>query len=537
MIQTDRSTPEFTTLAELVEELAADVSGRIRLRLHRSGEVIELTSTELHHAAMCVAVHLEELGVRPKSHAVLIAEPTIEFVAGLLGCAWSGIIAVPLPPPGGSVGQAGRRSRLEAVANVVGPQVVIGQGATGLLIPGAIAVHAVPQATRRQIRKLCRLEVLADDVAIVQFTSGSTADPKGCVLTHGAVAANLAYLQRSYRVDGRDVGLGWLPLYHDMGLIGQLLLPLSVSGMSVDIHPPESFVANPLSWLRHLHELSATISPIPSSVLGLMAPLLRSKRARFDMTSLRNLIVGAEPIDAGSAEAFMAGAFEAGFDPIALKPSYGMAEATLLVSMADGVQLVKADRPGTTDTRATMVSLGEVSSKSVRTSPVEESLEQIFVKSSSLMLGYLTVEGLDRSSFTSDGWLATGDVGSIHEGLLTVTGRLSDVICIGGRKIHPIDIEHRIRSYLRPERVSFAVIGAPRVHSAFDGLVVVVERHRRLADLLTTIDQAVRDETGLVTQAICIVEKLGIPRTTSGKVRRTELRSAYTCGDLHPVSW
>jgi acyl-CoA synthetase (AMP-forming)/AMP-acid ligase II len=379
---------------------------------------------------------------------------------------------------------------------------------------------------------------------MVQYTSSSTASPKNVVLTHSNLLHNSAILQRTLGHSPESVGAIWLPPYHDMGLIGGLLQPL-YCGFPVFLMSPLHFLQRPLRWLDMITRYRATTSAGPTFAYELcVRRTTAEQRATLDLRSWDAAVVGAEPINAATLERFAAAFAPCGFRPAVFRPSYGLAEATLMVTSRTG--------PHTLDDRApALVSCGGprpgqrvlVVAAESRVPCPSDVIGEIWVAGPSVARGYWNRPEETEAAFggclatTGEGpFLRTGDLGFVHEGELFVTGRLKDVIIIRGRNHFPDDIERTVaRSH-----PSLSACGGAAFSVVADGeeqLVVLqeVDRHDRQPDsdgIADGIRCAVMESHDVRVVSVLLVRAGRLPRTTSGKIQRFACRDAYLAGTL-----
>jgi acyl-CoA synthetase (AMP-forming)/AMP-acid ligase II len=363
---------------------------------------------------------------------------------------------------------------------------------------------------------------------LIQFTSGSTGAPKGVRLSLEAVAENTLAIIDAVSAEG-DTGFSWLPLSHDLGLIAMFLSGLVAGGAAkghnkIVIARPESFLTSPTMWLRGCSSMGATITSVPNFALEVA---IRSARRAgdLDLSRLRCLVVGAEKVNPRLLEEFAKTYASAGFDERAFCPGYGLAEATV------GVTLVRPDEFWRVDGGTGLVSNGRpLRGVSVRIAePNADGVGTVELQSPSVLSGYLGGKSLE---LTADGWFTTSDIGMIDDGELFVFGRLDDVIIVGGKNFTATDVEDNVaHPAVRAGRV--AAIEAPD-----GGIAVLVEpaSPAAAADELRTACADVRTSVtrahGVTPSFVGFVPRGSLPRTTSGKLRRFVLRDALADGSL-----
>lgn len=522
------------SLAERADDPCQDFSGDRRLS-RSAGEVLA--------AARAAGAGLFSLGLTQGDRVGLMVSEPSEFLPLMHGCLLYGLVAVPLYPPPLFGKLDAFRATLEAILKTAGVRLlVISNGAAGRL--GGLPVERVVRVGELAASGgVAAPEVSPSDLALLQFTSGSTGAPKGVRISHGALLANSRGIMRDgLRVDGRDRGVSWLPLYHDMGLIGFGLAPL-LTQATVTFIPTSHFIRNPAIWLKTIDQSRATITFAPAFAYALSTR--RVDPAGFDLSSVRMWGCGAEPIAAATLDAFERHFSECGVKPGQVSPCYGLAEATLAVTFtapsagrvvdeidaeaweARGVAQPASGGPAEGGRSLFYVSCGtpmpehEISivDEAGNTVP-ERTAGEIVVRGPSLSDGYFGLPEQSARVFQSDG-LHTGDMGYLAEGQLFVTGRLKDTIIVNGRNYDPGAIE-AVAASVEGVRLAAAVSFAGQ---AGEQLAVLVER-RGTDDAV--ISEAVRariaTSLGIDAARIVCLPPGGLPRTTSGKLRRFEAR-------------
>ncbi|MFF9093071.1 fatty acyl-AMP ligase [Streptomyces sp. NPDC014802] len=489
-----------------------------------------------------------------------------QFAVSLLACLYAGAIAVPVPPTGG------RRHHAMRVAGIVKDVAPCATFTDAALAPDVsrllascgygsvpcLAADAVPVRVPWQ-----RPDLSEDTVAYLQYTSGSTGTPRGVVVTHGNLLANLAAIEEALGAGpGERVG-GWLPFHHDMGLVGQLLLPLYLGGTSV-LLSPEAFLKRPARWLEAIGRYGIGVSGAPDFAYELCARQVTDEQvAGLDLSGWRVAVTGGEPVAAATGRSFTERFAPAGFRPEALTPCYGLAEATLLVSggcletapAARAVDGEALERHQLREPRAgraprTLVACGRpygsevriVDPESLRT-VADGGIGEIWVRGAGVAGGYwrdrtATAEVFDAVTADGEGgFLRTGDLGTLLDGRLHVTGRLKDVIVVGGRNLYPQDLEHAVQqiSALFGTGTAFSVPGER------ERVVMVQElrTHKRydldLDGLAGDVERCLAEEFGISVDGVLLVRPGTIRRTTSGKVERAATRRLFLNGRLQPL--
>lgn len=506
----------------------------------------------LHQQARRMATVLARAGVDRGSRVGLLAEPSPDLVAALQAVWLAGAAVTVLPPPGGRAGLA----RLRPILADAEPRLVVAPDRAGeaaaTLAPARVlpltelarrAHSAEPAAVRRPE---------PGELALLQYTSGSTRFPRGIPVTHRHLAANLTALHRAFRpvTAHPQPMLSWLPLYHDLGLVGFLAFPMSRSWPLV-LQSPTAFALRPASWLAALSRHRSAVTAAPDVAYRIVTPLLEAG-LDVDLSAVRLMLSGGEPVSATIMTRFLAAATRHGLDPGAVVPAYGLAEATLAVACGrpgaglvtdpvDPDRLAQAGRavpapPGGPVRR--LVRLGRpVAGTRVRvveprtgTPTGEREVGEVEVQGAAVVGHYWGEPAPPAGS-----WLRTGDLGYLTGGELVLCGRSKEVLFAAGRNLYPPDIEAAAGqvSGVRPGgAVAFGVPGEPD-----DRLVVAVEaRPAEHAAVRRAVTVAVTAETGLRPAEVIALRPGRLPRTTSGKLRRAEARLRYLRGELaHPT--
>ncbi len=539
---------------------------------------VELTYASLDRRARAAGAALISLGAEGRAVLVLCPEG-LDYVVALLGCLYAGAIAVPAYPPGkGGVARAWQRIR--AIAQDSGAQSALTTGelrarwAADAERPlGEIALVDVSSAVQGDALGGVVVGAAPERPAILQYTSGSTSEPKGVLLTNAQLLAGQEIIRAGSTTTADDVFLSWLPPFHDMGLMGGIFQALYVGGRAV-LMPSQAFVRRPKRWLVAAQHHRASVLMAPNFAFDLCLRRIDARdRVGLDLTSVRVVCNGAEPIKPSTIASF-AHAFAAhGLRREAMYPCYGMAEATLMISGGDPASppLVRAYDAGELEqghaarvagpsesaprTR-TLVGCGHallderiliVDPYTLCTLP-EGRVGEIWVQSRSVALGYWNRPEETERTFrahtadTHEGpFLRTGDLGFFDEGELFITGRLKDLIIVRGRNHYPQDIERTVQD------MHAALVADAGAAFSVDGelgeqLVVVQELDKRLgADqdaLLRGAAQAIREAHDLAPAALVLIKRGSMLKTSSGKVQRRATRQAYLAGDLQVVaSW
>ncbi|HEV2705790.1 MAG TPA: AMP-binding protein, partial [Pyrinomonadaceae bacterium] len=572
------SPPEFSSLVELLRRRALrqpDEVGYIFL-VDGETEQIQLTYGELDRKARAIAALLQS------SHAVgeraLLLYPSgLDYIAAFFGCLYAQVVAVPAYPP--RLARADRKlPRISAIANNCKPQVALCTASTqsilAPLLDGNPALQGMQliatdnlsdEWAERWQEPVCTGETLA----FLQYTSGSTSTPKGVMVTHGNLLHNERLIKQAFQQTERSVIVGWLPLYHDMGLIGNILQPLYLGAPCI-LMSPTAFLQSPYRWLRAISQYKATTSGAPNFAYDLcVRKISPEQRATLDLSSWTTAFNGAEPVREETLKRFAETFAPQGFREESFSPCYGLAEATLIVTggVKAGPHILHTVRRSRLESHAivtasaedadtqTLVSCGQalLDQKVIIVDPesatlaAPDSVGEIWVAGPSVAQGYWDMPEETERTFrayladTGEGpFLRTGDLGYLNNNQLFVTGRLKDLIIIRGRNHYPQDIEltvERSHAALRPgggAAFSVELAGEER-------LVVVQEvEHRRVAGLnvaevVDAIRQALAEEHELQVHTVVFIKPGTIPKTSSGKIQRHAARVKFQEGTLDVI--
>jgi fatty-acyl-CoA synthase len=514
----------------------------------------------LHEEAKAMAVALARRGVGPGAHVAILG-PTSRPLVTAIQATWlagATVVVLPLPMRMNSLDdflvQTRARVRAADTTLVVADAMLAGfiqpePGDPPVVLLDALAGDASdPWAW----------DAPKDDpqaLGILQFTSGSTADPKGVMLPHATICANLDAIAAAAELDPDvDVLCSWLPLYHDMGLIGLLTLGMT-TGTDLALAPPQDFLASPGRWMQWMSDHGATATAGPNFSYALAARALRRLApGTLNLSPLRVALNGAEAVDPKAVGDFVAAGAAQGLNPGAVFPAFGMAEATLAVTFptpGQGLRTDPIDRrvletdayaaPGDPDGENTrhLVLLGRpVPGLEVRiVDPVsgearaEREVGELEIRGTSITTGYYRRPDATDASF-HDGWLRSGDLGYLVDGELVICGRIKDLIIVGGRNVYPEDVERAAASVegVRAGNViAFAVDG----RRGKEALVVVAEsKDTDLEAVRAAVAGRVRDAVGLPPEEVVLVEPGTLPKTSSGKLQRSLCRSRYLSAAL-----
>ena len=549
----------------LTAALDAAARGDTGLNLHGlRGERVEvLPYARLRERALALAGRLRAAGLERGDRLGLAAETDADFVVAFFAGLYAGLIPAPMPLPAPLGGPA---IYVDAVARLLQ-----GCGAAAAFGPAALRPMLAEAAARAGARLLPPLadlpaadrswtgpvEATPDDPAYLQFSSGSTRQPTGVLVTHRALAANaLAITRDGLRIVPGDRAVSWLPLFHDMGLVGFLLSPL-FAGMSVDLLPTDAFVRRPLLWPRLIAETGGTVAYSPTFGYELCARRAQTTDlSGLDLSRWRIAGIGGDRVRAGPLAQFAERFAPTGFSDRAFLASYGMAEATLALTMAEpgaGLLCEALDAVALEAGRADAPAPGAPALDFARCGPVlpdhalevrdeagrplgERRIGRVFARGPSLMQGYFDRPQETAAALSADGWLDTGDLGFLVDGELVPTGRAKDMILLNGRNIWPQDLEWTAEA--ETAGVRRGDVAAFSLGGADEGVVVLVQTRTRDEEardrLAVEVAALLRSRHGVDAQ-VRLVASGALPHTSSGKLRRAEARKLYLSGAFEPA--
>lgn len=565
--------PPPETLVEVVAARAAERGEAVFLRYLASGDAsgpsVELSYAALFERASAIGAMLQQHGTT--GDRVLLLFPSgPEFVAAFFGCLLAGRIAVPASPPDPKSPERAL-AKLRGIAADCGARIALTTSehepmlsAVAPAFPELAGLRCLASDVSDPAQGALwrRPEISPESVALVQYTSGSTGAPKGVVVRHRHLMANRRSIDAMMGPTGLVVG--WLPVFHDMGLIGNVLQVLNV-GTSLVLMSPIAFLKRPARWLEAISQHSAVTSGGPSFAYELCVHrVTEEERARLDLSSWEVAFCGAEPVREPTYSRFSRTFEPRGFRRAAFFPCYGLAEATLFVTGSQrgappktcAVNTAALERGAVVLARdedsdqRTLVSCGKPApSEEVRIVDPDSArlvasnrVGEVWVRGPGVASGYWgsDAEALgDFAGTLDDGegpFLRTGDLGFLHEGELYICGRRKDVFIVGGRNLFPQDIEATVEAAAPSVRAGCCAAFAVE-HDGAERLVIVAESAASSpaiapADVLRAIKRAVLEQHQATVHAVVLVEKGTIPKTSSGKLERYACRRAYTSGGL-----
>ena len=557
---TDFSSP---TLVEALEKVT-DLSHSITF-INGQDDEHAISYGELKRRALGLLYQFQRQGVQKGDELILYVDRNELFLDCFWACQLGGIVVVPLAI---GPGDEPHRKVINVFEQLQSPWLYSGEKTLQRLERFATA-----NDQQQRFEKLSGKTILAeqcsdleqpgeaavverDDIAFIQFSSGSTGDPKGVVLTHHNVTTNVRAIIAGMGIYPTDKSLSWMPLTHDMGIIGLHLAPLTVGGPQ-HLMPTELFVRRPLLWLKTISDKRITITASPN--FGIKHLLKRFKPERetgLDLASLRMIVNGAEPISAELCNQFAEVMRPFGYSAGAMMPVYGLAEASLAVTFSErekGISSLHLPRQAvavgesvtpllqaTTDT-IEMVRVGTpVNDIALRIADATGSaledgkVGHILIRGDSVTRGYYRADSLNQQLFKGDGWLDTGDLGFIDtdRGELVITGREKELIIVHGQNFHPQDLEQLCEAIKGCELGKTAICGLRDRDSETDELVFFVwfkSSAEAFLPIATAIRALLSEQTGLDLRHVVPVRT--IPKTTSGKVQRHLLAEQYLAGE------
>src|SRR5882724_6034021 len=575
------------TLIELLRRRAERQGEDLAYTFLLDGETAEahLTYAELDRRSRGLAATLAREGIGEGARVLLLYPPGLDYVAAFFGCLYAGAVAVPAYPP------RSRRpsARLLSIQESAGAKAVLSTAAVlaGLdrqlpRSPGVLWQAAEGPELAKGAEEWRDPKVGDEALAFLQYTSGSTAAPKGVMLRHRNLLANLEQIRLAFAQTPLERTVIWLPPYHDMGLIGGILTPLYVGNPAI-LLAPVAFLQRPLRWLQAISRYRGTTSGGPNFAYDLCVEKIgAAEREQLDLSSWTLAFNGAEPVRAATLERFAAAFAPCGFRPAAFLPCYGLAEGTLLAAVGErgagatvgafsaeellrhrGVPAKPAANAaeartligcGTAPSGARLAVVDPKSSRPVAPGEVGE----IWIAGPAVAAGYWELPAATAASFgartaaaadAAGPWLRTGDLGTLSAGgELFVTGRSKDLIILRGRNHYPQDVEltvERAHPALRPGcGAAFSVTAGGTEGPEGEERLVVVQEVRRehreddFGDVVAAIRRAVAEEHEVQVHAVVLLRPATLPKTTSGKIQRAACRARFLEGTLEALdSW
>jgi acyl-CoA synthetase (AMP-forming)/AMP-acid ligase II/aryl carrier-like protein len=526
-----------------------------------------LSYAGLHERSLGILHHLQTLGIRPGDRLILFLEDNEQFLDAFWAATAGNIVPVPL-----SVGiNDEHRLKLLRVARKLGRPWLytsarnlarletLAQRVNDTALFDELASRSFLVESLTDISRAGKIHApKPDDLALIQFSSGSTMEPKGVMLSHRNLVANTRSVLEVGKFTDRDVSLSWMPLTHDMGLIGFFIMQFAAR-VSIHLMPTELFVRRPVLWLETASRKRVSITCSPNFGFRHFLKVLGDRRLeRVDLSALRLIYNGAEPISVELCNEFLEKLRHTGLRPEAMYPVYGLAEATLAVSLpetATPYRSLTVDRhslsigsplgaePHEPRDALALMSVGKpVPRIELRITDDHHRalcaglVGHILIRGESVTRGYAGDPETTRSVIDADGWLDTGDLGVLRDGELYITGRSKEIILVNGQNYYPYDLENIAVHVPGLELGKVVICGLRRPGEAGEDLVVFVLHRGSAAEFLQTassVSRLLQEQTGLEVAAVVPVAR--IPKTTSGKLQRHQLRKAFEDGDYDAV--
>lgn len=558
-LQPQQRVGDFDTIAQALDYAAGGATG---LRIYdNKGEYFQnISYAQLRIRAIETAGKLLSLGLKRGDTVAIIADTCADFFALFYGCQYAGLLACPLPYAIYMGGKAAYLKRIASLSAAANAKILCCPDSLEELKSEFVRPCQMPVHSFSQIRDLqpdgCIDPLRADEGAYIQFSSGSTSEPKGVMISQRAISSNArGILRECIRIEPSDRAFSWLPLYHDMGLVGFSIAPLYAQ-TNVDYITPATFARRPLLWLQLMSRNRSTITYAPVFGYRLAATRLKPEEQELDLSSLKLAGIGGDMILAEHLHQFAHATRRAGFNPDSFTPSYGMAESTLLVSYRHGLKTDRVDKK-MLETENKAVPCSDPETPALTFAVCGRALNRhelyvgdsdgnvlpprhaghIYLRGPSLMSGYCNNASAAFPVDNSRRYMDTGDMGYMVDGEIVLTGRYKDMIAINGRNIWPQDIEQSVSA--------LPCLSSPRV-AAFsideqngESIVILVES--TISDpaerekLISLIKSVIHSSEGIAIR-VRLIKPRSLEYTSSGKLSREKARQLYLAGLMHSTS-
>lgn len=549
------------TILEVLQNWALSQPQQVAFTFLEDGETesAQITYAELVSRARCIAGCLQVHGIQPGDRALLLYPSGLEFITAFLGCLYAGVIAVPTYTP-----QSKRHlPRLQAISTdakasiVLTDSQILAERNRKFAYPPELEV--IPWAatdTHQWTESSLITEITSETLAFLQYTSGSTSRPKGVMVSHSNILHNQKLIEKAFEHNSQTVFAGWLPLFHDMGLIGNVLQPIYL-GIPCVLMPPVAFLQSPVRWLKAISKYGATTSGGPNFAYDLcVQKVSEAQKSELDLSSWSIAFNGAEPVRHHTLTKFANAFAQCGFRPESFYPCYGMAETTLIVSGSNKstVPVVLSVDKSALTTSQVKVEEGSAAQLFVSNGQPIADLEvvivhpenltpcepnqvgEIWVSGSSVAQGYWQRPIETEQTFhayledrAAGPFLRTGDLGFLHDGELFFTGRFKDLIIIRGRNYYPQDIELTVENSHHAVRPNCSAAFSIEIDET-EQLVIVaeVDRHNNNhSEVIAAIRTEVTNQHELSVYAVILLKTGSIPKTSSGKIQRHACRHQF----------
>lgn len=565
-----RRAADFGTILEAVEYAAKGIRG-LNFYSPRGELESKITFKEIRDRSREIGQRFIQFGIKKGARVALIAETSEDFVCYFLGCQYAGLLPVPLPLPTSFGGREGYTSQLNQQMKSCGAQVAISasymlplldeatDGLKKMKFVGTTDTFEA-QASRNDFISIDLPDAQPDDIAYLQYSSGSTRFPHGVAVTHISLMANCQGIGK----DGMDLTdddrcVSWLPFYHDMGLVGTLLAPIS-NQVTTDYLATEAFARRPLQWLKLISDNRGTLAYSPTFGYEICTRRASpAKIADIDLSSWRVAGIGGDMIRADVLSHFLDTFKDNGFRETTFLPSYGLAECTLAVSFADmnkGIEIdlvdervltgeikslkdFKVNGNGNGANYREVVNCGKVIAQyemEIRDEDDndvgERQIGRVCVRGPSVMAGYFEDPIETANCLSEDGWLDTGDMGYVKDGSLYIIGRVKDLIIINGKNHWPQDIEWAVEQLPELRSGDSAAVSIPG-HNNEEVPAVLVQCRTRDENERLDMENRIKDKVQAIIghpPKIILIPPRSLPRTSSGKLSRVKARNQYLTG-------
>ncbi|WP_427451049.1 fatty acyl-AMP ligase [Litorimonas sp. WD9-15] len=563
VLPTERGVPirhgDFETLCDALDYAATAKTG-LSYFDGKARPKAALSYADLHSQAIEMAKRLVPFA-KKNSRIGIAAVSTPEFAVMFFACQYAGLVAAPVPLPVTLGGRSSYERQLQRMADTGDFHALLCPESMDGIMRSALNDQAIPVMTFEAVGNLPKGDVLRpfgkDDLCYIQYSSGSSSSPKGIIGTQKSVCANcLAITKHGMKMTETDRGTSWLPLYHDMGLIGFLIAPMTAQ-MSVDYIDPQDFTRRPITWLQLISDHKGTLSYSPTFGYELCVRRWREDR-ELDLSSWRVAGIGGDMVRPEPLTDFQNLFADMGFGQGVFTPSYGLAETTLAATFAplgQGLkthtidmeryartsEAVEASEVTREESRRSFVACGhvlpdhEIEIRDFDDNVLsEKQVGRVCLRGPSVSPGYFRNTQATEASFSKDGWLDTGDAGYWHEGQLVVTGRFKDLILWHGRNIWPQDIEWAAQA-AAPHRCgracAFAIGGAGDEKDIMLLLECRTRNPKLLEEIYTAVTAAIRLEVGVPVR-LMLVPKSTMIITSSGKLSRARVKAKFLEGAI-----
>jgi len=553
---------QYQTLTEMLDHRSRG-AGAIGY-LEGEGAERTLPLAKLRERALGILHHLQRIGAQPGDSLILHVASNEQFIDAYWACLYGGIVPVPV-----AVGISDEhKQKLLRIARQLGNPLLYTDRKLRERLATFAATQGEPEAWTAlkprtflvdQLDDISRAgtpaKLSSDQTAFIQFSSGSTSEPKGVVLTHGNILANAEGAKQAAQFSEQDTSLSWMPLTHDMGLIGFHLM-MMYAGVRQYLMPTDVFVRRALLWLKYAAEKKVTITCSPNFGYRHFLRAYEGKGLEgVDLSTIRLIFNGAEPISVELAEEFLDRMAPHGLRRNAMYPVYGLAEASLAVSfpppgaafkyitvdrrslgVGSTAQSVAADDPNALQLMCEGKAIPFTSIRLLDDAGAEVAPDQVghlLIKGDNVTRGYFRNPEANAAAISADGWLRTGDLALWHEGELYVTGRSKEIVFVNGQNYYPHDIEAVVQREPGLELGKVAAAGVRDPHAPTDELVLFVLHRSDMASFVPIATRAmhlVNEHAGVEVARVVPVKR--IPKTTSGKLQRTALAKAYEDGEF-----